>query len=53
MGNHLDVLSDLKQLLPVWEVFIQQVETTPDEGITKETEADTRGGHFHKHGRGC
>lgn len=52
MGYFYDILSELEQLLPVREVLIQQVETTPDEWITKETKADTRGGHLHEHGRG-
>ena len=49
MEGSFYILPDLKQLLPVREVLVQQVETTPDKGITKETKADTRGHHFHEH----
>ena len=47
-----DILSDLKQLLPVGEILVQQIKTTPNEWITKETETDNCSRHFHEHGRG-
>jgi hypothetical protein len=44
-----DSLSNLEKLLPIWELAIEQIQTTPDKWVTKEASADSKGRHFHEH----
>ena len=46
-----DLLPELKKTLPIRNVAIQQVQSTPDERITEEAKPDTSGAHFHDHRR--
>lgn len=50
LEKNLYILSEFQVFLPVRDVFVQEIKTTPDEGVTKEAKTNTGGSHLHEHG---
>ena len=47
--GHFEILFKFKIFLPVWNLAIQQVEATPDQGIAEEAKAHPSVSGLHKH----
>ena len=47
--GHLGLLFKLKIFLPIWNLTIQEVKTTPDQWVAKEAKAHSSISGLHKH----